>query len=360
MLCGFGLNGVFAPVAGMIADRWDRRLVMISSDLAGAAVWAALAFTDRPALLVAGTFAASMVAMPFGNASGAAVPNIVEERGLSWANGLISAAESTARLAGPVIGGLVYVAGGTRLAFGLNTVSFLVSAALTVTVHARFNAPADPDGDAADDRGGWLAGFRVVFHDRAMTTLTVWWGLAYLALNTACVADLPLTEHFGVGSVGYSLIDTAFGGGLLLDALCTRFIRPDHEWFWVRWTVLGLVAGWATVAARPWFALVLVGQFVAAFIDSFGAAAGMTVYQRRAPDAVRGRALAAIDAVGMGANVVGFALAGPLVKWAGPQGFYALGAIVCAGGFLLLCTVPSTATRAIGAIPTPVGDPVAT
>jgi hypothetical protein len=362
LLLTFGLNGVFAPVAGWIADRYNRRTVMITCDLLSVAVWTGLVFLHSPLPLLVGAFIAEIVGMPAGNAAGAAVPNLVEEHGLAWANGLMSAARTAARLAGPVTGGLLYLAGGARLAFAANALSFLVSALLTLTVRARFHA----DADGAQPRvGGWLVGFRVVFHDRTMTTLTAWWAIAYLTVNAAYVADLPLTTRFHVGSVGYSLIDTFFGGGLLLGSLLTRLIRPGTEWTWVTWTALGWFAGFGLVGVAPWFVLVLVGQFVAAFVDAFGLAAGMTVYQRRAADAVRGRTLAALDMVGLMSNVIGFGAAGFVVRAAGPQGYYLIAATATLLGFGLLCTVRSNDTTTVVdvALPLsrrqPVGEPTA-
>jgi DHA3 family macrolide efflux protein-like MFS transporter len=349
----FGLNGVFAPVAGWIADRYDRRTVMITCDLLSAAAWTTLVFLHSPLPLLVGVFIAEVIGMPGGNAAGAAVPNLVEERGLAWAKGLMSAANTTARLAGPIAGGLLYVAGGVRLAFAVNAVSFLVSALLTVTVRARFHADADDEEPGA---GGWLAGFRVVFHDRTMATLTIWWAISWLAVNAAYVADLPLTKHFHVGALGYSLIDAFFGAGLVLGSLLSRIIRPGTEWTWVKWTALGWLAGFGLVGVAPWFALVLVGQAVASFVDSFGTVAGMTVYQRRAPDAVRGRTLAALDLIGLTANVVGFGLAGFVVRAAGPQGYYLIAAAATLLGFALLCTVRTSDTTTVvdgAAVPVP-------
>src|SRR5215469_1396564 len=48
-----GASGVFTPLAGALGDRYDRRAVMVLSDLAAAAVAAAMALAHAPALLVA-------------------------------------------------------------------------------------------------------------------------------------------------------------------------------------------------------------------------------------------------------------------------------------------------------------------
>jgi MFS family permease len=68
----FGVTGSLTPLAGKIADRYDRRLVMIASDLLSLATWLLLVFVREPIFLAAIGFVASVVALPFGLAASAA------------------------------------------------------------------------------------------------------------------------------------------------------------------------------------------------------------------------------------------------------------------------------------------------
>ena len=71
LLLTFGVSGVFAPLGGMLGDRFNRKRVMIASDLAGAACFLALAFVHEPVLLLALGFVAAVVEAPFWSASDA-------------------------------------------------------------------------------------------------------------------------------------------------------------------------------------------------------------------------------------------------------------------------------------------------
>src|SRR4051794_29074497 len=75
----FGVVGLLTPFAGKIVDRYDRRRVMIASDLLSLGAWSLLAFVRDPAGIAAIGFLASILAQPVGLAAVAAVPNIVSE-----------------------------------------------------------------------------------------------------------------------------------------------------------------------------------------------------------------------------------------------------------------------------------------
>jgi MFS family permease len=320
----FGVAGLLLPFAGKLVDRYDRRRLMIASDLLSLATWGLLVFVREPLLLAAIGFVATVVAMPYWLAASASIPNLVEEADLAWANGLSSAAGSTARLLGPALGGALFALGGAGLAFGVNAASFGASAVVTLSLRGRsFSAERTNDGD---EFAGAFEGFRVIRADHLLLWITISWTLMWFAMNIAFVADPPLARTFGVGAFGYGMIDTFFGAGALLGALlATRLVR-GKEWSWVALGMAAVSAGWATIALTPWFALVLLASAFTAAIDAIGEVAGTNIIQRRTADAVRGRVFAAQGSAGLAANMVGFVVVGPLVEALGPRAVYGLGA----------------------------------
>jgi MFS family permease len=126
LLLTFGVLGFVGPPAGMLGDRFDRRKVMIVSELAGAACFATMALSDEPAWLLVWAFLSAIAEAPFWSASEAAIPNVAgPEHDL--ANSLLGASRS----AGITIGPRSAVdAGGDEpeAVFALNAASFVVSA----------------------------------------------------------------------------------------------------------------------------------------------------------------------------------------------------------------------------------------
>lgn len=324
----FGVVGFLTPLAGKLVDRYDRRRVMIASDLLSLATWGLLVFVEEPIVIASIGFVASVVSLPMGLAASAAIPNLVDDEDLPWANGLTSAAGSVARLAGPALGGGLYALGGAGLAFAVNAASFAVSAALVASVHGMSFSAREHDGE---EIGSSLEGFRVIRRDPLLLWITVAWTGMWLAMNIAFVADPPLARGFGVGPLGYGLIDTAFGAGALIGSLLAARLIGSAERAWLIIGMVGVAAGWATIALTPWFGLVLVGSFVAAGLDAVGSVAGYDMVQRRTPDVVRGRVFAAQATAGLSANMLGFIVVGPLVQTLGAQAVYGLGAVLALG-----------------------------
>ena len=97
------------------------------------------------------------------------------------------------------------------------------------------------------------------------------------------------------------------------------------------------------IALTPWFALVLVGSALAAGLSAIGDVAGYGMVQRRTRDAVRGRVFAAQASAGLGANMVGFVVVGPLVQALGAQAVYGMGAVISV--IAALCFVIPTTGR---------------
>lgn len=318
-----GVSGFFSPLAGKIADRNDRRLVMIASDLGSAACWLALVWIHEPAPVVAVAFVASIVGLPYDFAATAAIPNLAGEEELGWANGLMSAAGSISRLVGPALGGALYALAGVAIAFAVNAASFLLSALLSASIR-RVPFSSESPGDSSSS---W-EGFRVIRHNKLLLRLLIAWTISYFAMDIAFVADPPLATAFGVGAFGYGMMDTFFGAGALAGSLYGRRITVVTEQRWIVLGLLGVAGGWALIAGAPWFALVLIASAGAAAMDAIGTVAGFGLIQRRTEDRVRGRVFAAYHLAGMVANMVGFIIVGPLVDAFGPRAVYAVGGLM--------------------------------
>ena len=277
-------SALAAPLSGMIADRLDRKRTMIICDLLGAAAYAGMAVTGGPLGLITLGALAALLHSPFGPASRAALPNLVGEGDLAWANGTLAAASNAGQLAGPALGGVLYAVAGAGGAFAANAVSFVVSAGLIAAVRGRFRSK-NPDTETSTPQTGSIwAGARFLWRNRMLLTLTAVGAVTFLATDIVAVADLPLIHHFGVGGVGYGILNVAWGAGGLIGALiAARIVSKENE---TAAAVLGVLVFGVFVAAvgiSPWFALVPLFSLLFAVSDSFAFVGFSGIYQRGTP-----------------------------------------------------------------------------
>ncbi|MEU4925320.1 MFS transporter [Streptomyces yokosukanensis] len=326
---------LLALPSGVLADRFDRRSVLLTAQFAMIAVsgaLAVLAFTHAlsPTLLLVLTFLLGCGTALMGPAWQAIQPELVERRRLGQAAALGAVNMNLARAVGPALGGAVVAAAGAGWVFAFNAASYLgIAAVLLVWRRPRTDAPAGSEGllDAlhAGRRYVWNApGIRRVL---LRTLLFIPGGAALWAL-------LPLTasRSLGLGSGGYGLLLAAVGVGAVAGAFALprvrRVLGANGTLAAGAVVFAGVLAVLATVRT-PWLvaaALLPGGLAWIAVLSTLNAAV-----QTRLPSWVRARGLAVYLLVFQG----GQALAAPL--WGAVAGWLGLGdCLLIAAAVMLL------------------------
>src|ERR687893_2929385 len=122
------LPTIASPLAGVLADRLDRRVILVASDLIRAALVLGMVFARDLVVLYALAFLMGLARTFFNPTIRAAFPSVVGEGDLTRANALVSGAFSVSIMAGPVLGGLLVSATGVNAAFVLDAATYLISA----------------------------------------------------------------------------------------------------------------------------------------------------------------------------------------------------------------------------------------
>lgn len=365
---------VLSIPAGVIADRFDRRMILLVTDLARGAAMLAMGLVvalDGPiwALVLLSVLAACGSTF-FYPAIGAYIPNLAQdERQLGPANSAWASLDNLGFVVGPVLGGILVAGGGTTFAFVINAATFLVIAAVlwglppssNVRLDAAEPGPASgppedvpaaegsphdtADGGTAPAVGASLAivplvGIAVIrFIDGVIFggvgVLTV--VLATDILQAGADATGYLNAAIGIGGVAGALTS-----GLLV--LRRNLAGPLLAGAGVL-AVGGLVLGFSDVLVMAMLAIVLIsaGHLVLEVVAA-------TLMQRVTTDAVRGRAVGALMTVETLAEGIGSFLLPVLVTGIGASvvlgGLSALMAVAAVAGLLL---VGGAATRPLTA-----------
>jgi MFS family permease len=297
-------TGTFAlasPIAGVLADRYDRRRLMVAADVARVPV--ALAFVlarDPDSLWIAFVAAAllSLGAAIFEPTSSASLPNLVEEGELAEANVLIGSAWGTMLAVGAALGGLVAATLGRDVAFVINAASFAASALLIIGIRRSFRAaPRDAAGTAREgERAGVGESIRVVLRfargNRTLAALLL--SKTTFGVGTGVIVLLAVfgREVFHAGDAGIGILFAARGLGALIGPFLVRSIVGLSE----RGLVAGIAASFGIFAISYGLlplAPILPLAALAVFAGHLGGGAQWTLssygLQRAAPDAIRGR-----------------------------------------------------------------------
>jgi MFS family permease len=334
LLLTFGVAGLLGPLAGHLGDRFDRRKVMIWSEAVGAAFFTGMAFVDTPIWLILLAFGAAIAELPFFAASRAAIPNLVEsEDDIAWANSLVTLGVHAGIAVGPVIGGLLLAAAGSRAVFAVNAVSFLISLVLTIGVHGRFQE--DRKG-LPNEHAGLSAGLVFLWREPVLRRLTIAWFVFVVGMGMGMVADAPLAEAFGSGELGYGLMIAAWGLGSTLGAGVGRFMTARTEPVWMVAGAAGITVTALAVGFAPLFPLVLGALLVMGVSDGLTIVSENGMMQRRTPDEIRSRTVAAFEAVLSFGLAVAYIAAGPVLQVLSPQAVYRVAALGAGGALLIL------------------------
>jgi predicted MFS family arabinose efflux permease len=207
-----------SPIGGVLADRMDRRKLMIACDLARAVICVAFLLVGRDTLWLAYVLLPLLAAFaaPFDPAFSAATPNLVDREDLPAANALNGSLWGTMLAVGAGLGGLVSAKLGADTAFLVNGGSFVVSAALLFSIRRRFSelTPRTTEHPSFVDatRETWRFARR---DRRVLSLLVVKFGFGAAAGLLALIPVMALGV-FGAGSIGFGLLMAARGLGALI------------------------------------------------------------------------------------------------------------------------------------------------
>ena len=300
------LPSVFmGPLSGVIADRFDRRRVMIVSDLLRAVVVLGFLLVREPGqlwMIYALTVVQLALSTFFEPAKSAAIPSLVAERELVTANAVSSVTWSTMLTLGAAVGGLVAGSFGARAAFVVDSLTYLASAALIARVRLP-PRPARPKGrlTAAKALGltDTLEGIRYVSgRPRVLALLLVKpaWGMGGAILSLLAVFGERVFTFGASAATGIGVLYAARGIGTAVGPVAARRLWGEsgptmRRFIGLSFLVAGVFYAAFGLTTSAWVALVVL---------AIAHAGGSTLWvystvllQQSVEDAFRGRVFAA-------------------------------------------------------------------
>jgi MFS family permease len=335
------VGGVF--LSGL-ADRLPRRLVMITCDLARAALVAGMTLPGVPLpLLVVLLFAVTMLGTPFTSARAASFSDILPGDRFVLGNAIALTTYQVAQVAGFAAGGAIAGLFGIRTSLVADAATFAASAVIIrIWMHARPAARLAEDRDSGGRETvpvtGILAGVRLVFTTPALRTpMLLGWLAAFYNAPEGVAA--PLARELGAGAAAVGLILATGALGAAVGAVAfSRLVSPLTRLRWMRPLAFLSCAVLILFAFHPAFPLALVILFASGLFDCFQVAAS-AAFLSAAPERQRSQVFGLAQAgmsLGQGAAMI---LAGAIAQHHSPStaiavigAFGAIVAVVVAAG----------------------------
>lgn len=327
------LPGLFGGAAGVLADRFNRKITMVVCDFGRAALAVSLVFVHTLPQLFVVSFAMEVLALFWGPSREASIPNLVPKKVLVRANSLSLMAVYGTLPAGSAafsifarISELTHVLGvfgsNTGLAFVVDAATFVVSASLIATIP--IPKPAVSRDREAGETFDWklpfrdlMEGIRFVMRERSVRGVIVGIATALFGAGIFFALGQPFSSSvLGGGTSGFGLLVTALGSGvgigmLGLAGLGAAKFRRDLVF------ALSLLVTGATISAAA-LARTVAGAAFWAFLGGLGAGSsyvmGFTHLHEEVEDALRGRTFAALYTVARTALLISITLAAFVAK----------------------------------------------
>lgn len=291
---------LFGPLAGVIADRFNRKYILIASDILRAIIVLGLLLVnspDRVWLVYIVTALQFMISAFFEPARAAILPSLVEGGSeLLTANTLSSITWSSVLAFGAAIGGVTTDVFGVQTAIVIDAITFVISALFILKI-AVINQPKDKD---LPDVSGWtdlIDGFRYVRDRPRIGIFTLVKGLAQFG-SVDIMYALYAERVFVVGEDGaitLGILYTFFGIGALLGPIIANLFGDSSDRFlrqgiWVGFLLLPL--GWFGFSGAPFLMFAAFAIMLRGMGGSINWTYSSVMLQLKVPDKFLGRVFA--------------------------------------------------------------------
>ncbi|GAA4956411.1 MFS transporter [Actinoplanes utahensis] len=291
-----GILALLLPFTGTIADRLDRRRILILAN-AAAFLSVLLLFAVRSeataplALVAIGAIAVSKAF--YSPAASAALPNVVDQADLAAANTIAGSAWGTMTVVGASLGGVVSSVFSPYVCFGVTAVLLLTGSVLTALIKRPLQASRDGGAEAPRALPALVESLRYIARRPRLRALVTVKSAVGLGNGVLAVFPLIAASH-GMGALGAGLLFALRGLGALVGPLVMRPVLNRPSWLLPGLALsMGLYGvGYLGVAFAPWFPVVAALVFVAHFAGGTNWVLSNYALQGEVPDALRGRVFA--------------------------------------------------------------------
>jgi MFS family permease len=321
-----GLTGIVPAIvlglfAGVVADRYNRRSLMVTADIArmvGIGLLTVFLFVvgfSLP-LILAVMVSVNCFSALFTPASQAILPKIVPSSALEDANGLLQSAASVGSSVGAATGGILVVLVGSVWGLGINAITYALSAIFLLQIASNLGRTERTNSVGQTKfREDFSEGMRYVFGNRTLVEVS----FGYLPSNflSAFVAPFFVVyagERFGASAAVYGSLVAALAAGVAVGSLVVGRVRArPHAGLLMGFCLLVEGSSWTTLALSSSVSTSILAALAAGLAIGFANTVYYSTIQAVVPGKVLGRVLSIGDFGSFAAIPTGLVVGGLLI-----------------------------------------------
>jgi DHA3 family macrolide efflux protein-like MFS transporter len=309
------------PVAGSLADRWNRRLIMILADTGAALSTVALVFLlffgDLQIWHIYIIVVVSSVFSSFQEpAYMASITMLVPKKDFARANGMSQMGQAIGSIVTPLLAGILFVAIGLRGIILIDLATFFLAVSPLLIIHIPQPELKESSSEKKSISSDFARGWRFVSSRRGLLGLLLYYAMANFLVNVVAVLNTPmiLAVHSAAVLGG---IQTAMGLGMLSGGLLMstwggpKTLRIPKVIGFITLSVLGLVV--AGLRTNPFFPGA--GFFILLFFVPIASGTSMAIWQAKVPPEMQGRVFSVRSLISQSMMPLAFLISGPLADY---------------------------------------------
>ncbi|PFB58175.1 MFS transporter [Bacillus cereus] len=306
---------LLAPLGGAIADRFNRRNVMVILDFINAAIvlsFIVLLLTESVSILLIGTimFLLAAVSAMYSPVVMASIPQLVPEKKLEQANGIVNGVQALSNIVAPVLGGILYGIIGLKMLVIISCFAFFLCAILEMFITIPFIKRVQESHIIPTIVKDMKEGFIYVLKQPFILKSMLLAALLNLILTPLFVVGAPIIIRVTMESshtlygIGMGLIDFATIIGALSIGFFAKKLQMKTLYYWMILIALLVIPMALSVTPfilnlgyYPPFILFILSSILIAMIMTIVSIYVITVVQKKTPNENLGKVLAIITAV---------------------------------------------------------------
>ncbi len=338
---------LLGPIAGVYVDRWDRRRLMIWTDLLRAGVIAVPALLlEIGRLEVWHIYIVATLLSTFSTfffpAMGASIPNIVRKEQLTRANSINYTTFSLSGILGPALGGMAVATLGTKGTMYLDALTFVMSGIAIFIASIPSPSLQRVAEESKSVLGDLKAGLAYLFAQKLLFGMMILSSIAnFFAAPIGILIPIMAKQVLNVGPEGFGYLSASLPIGMLIGSLALGAMKEVHSrGVKIIWSMIlaGLCLSLFGVSRNLWLSMgifIIGGAFIAVINVLI-----QVIFQTFISDEMRGRVFGAIGTLSQGLRPIALGFAGGLTDALGAPLMLIISGIAVAissllGGYLV-------------------------